>query len=275
MSAGRTLADELAWGTRSLEEVGIETARLDAELLLAHLYKLDRAALLLRSDEPITGDGRTGYLALVARRASHEPVAYITGKQGFRYIDLSVDARVLIPRPETELLVEVGLKLPEGARVADVGTGSGAVALALKQERPDLLITGLELSAGALDLARHNAMRLRLDVELVECDLLDDGDYDAVLANLPYVRDGEILAPNVANFEPARALFGGPDGLDVVAALMAQLTGARPSVTLVALEIGFDQGAQTAELVRGAGFEHVEIRPDLAGHDRVVVGRRP
>ena len=274
MSTSRTLADELAWGTRSLQEVGIDTARLDAEVLLGHLLKLDRTALMLRADERITGDARTRYLALVSRRAGYEPIAYITGKQGFRHLDLAVDARALIPRPETELLVEIGLELlPEGARVADVGTGSGAVALALKQERPDLQVTGLDVSAGALQLARFNAERLRLEVSFVQSHLLDAGEYDAVTANLPYVKDGEILPPNVAWFEPEISLFGGPDGLDLVRAMMDQVS-ARPSIRLVALEIGYKQGPQTAEIVRAAGFGDVEIRPDLAGHERDIVGRR-
>jgi release factor glutamine methyltransferase len=273
MSSTRTLADELAWATMSLEEVGIDTARLDAEVLLAHLLKIDRATLVLSAGDRINGDQRTRYLALVARRAGYEPVAYITGKQAFRHIDLAVDARVLIPRPETELLVEVGLELPEGARVADVGTGSGAIALALKQERPDLQVTGLERSTGALQLARFNAERLALDVSLVESDLLDQGHYEAVLANLPYVKDSDHLPPDVAYFEPPPALLGGADGLDIVRRLLHQVSR-RPGVGLIALEIGFDQAPDTAALVREAGFDALEIRRDLAGHDRVVVGRR-
>ncbi|HET9073677.1 MAG TPA: peptide chain release factor N(5)-glutamine methyltransferase [Solirubrobacteraceae bacterium] len=269
----RTIADELAWATRSLEEVGIDTARLDAELLLAHALGTDRAGLVIRAGETITSDARTRYLALMGRRASHEPVAYITGKQAFRHLDLAVDPRVLIPRPETELLVEVGLELPEGGRVVDVGTGSGAVALALKQERPDLELSGLDISVGALDLARHNASRLRLEVRFAEADLLDDGDYSAVLANLPYVRADEVLPPGVLHYEPGRALFGGADGLELIRRLLDQVR-VRPRITHVALEIGAEQGPATAELVAAAGFAHPEIRRDLAGHDRVVVGRR-
>jgi release factor glutamine methyltransferase len=272
MSHVRTFADEIAWGTSSLEDVGIGTARLDAELLLAHLLKVDRTALVMRSDERINGDDRTRYLSLVSRRAAYEPIAYITGKQGFRYIDLAVDARALIPRPESELLVEIGLELPQGARVVDVGTGTGAVALALKQERPDLEVTGIEYSKGALELARFNASRLRLDVRMIESDLLDDGEYDAVLANLPYVKDHEILEPAVVDYEPSVALFGGPDGLDLVRRLVEQ-TKSRPTIKLIALEIGWTMGEATAEVVRGA-FSDVEITHDLAGHDRVVFGRR-
>jgi release factor glutamine methyltransferase len=274
----RTLRDELDWATRSLQEVGSDTPRLDAELLLARALGIDRTALMMRSGEWVTPDVRTLYLSLVARRASHEPVAYILGRKGFRHLDLAVDPRVLIPRPETELLVETAVSMvPSGARVADVGTGSGAVALALKDERPDLDVTGIELNAGALSLAQLNAARLRLDVRWVLADLLDEGfEYDAVVANLPYVADDAVLPPDVLNYEPASALFAGVDGLDVIRRLLALLAlgGGRDGVRLVALEIGFDQGTAVASLVAAAGFDVVEVRQDLAGLDRVVVGQR-
>jgi release factor glutamine methyltransferase len=268
-----TLSDELRRATETLAEVGSETPRLDAELLLAYALDADRTALVIRGDEEASGDLRTRYLALMARRSSLEPIAYILGRRDFRRLTLSVDPRVLIPRPETELLVEVGLSLPMGTRVADVGTGSGAVALALKDERPDLDVVGSDVSDSALSVARWNASRLRLDVEWVRSDLLADVRCEAVLANLPYVADGAALPPDVRDFEPARALFGGPDGLDVVRRLVAQASE-RPAISVLALEIGFDQADATAELVAGAGFASVERVRDLAGHERVIVGRR-
>jgi release factor glutamine methyltransferase len=185
-------------------------------------------------------------------------------------LTLQVDRRVLIPRPETELLVDVGLSLPVGARVADVGTGSGAVALALKDERPDLEVVGIDSSGDALPVASENGQRLALDVRWVHTDLLDDGRYDAVLANLPYVASGASLAPEIARYEPATALFGGADGLDVVRRLVGRLDG----VGLVALEVGFDQADAVAGLVLSAGFDSVERVRDLGGHERVIVGRR-
>ena len=270
----RTLADEIAWATGSLQEVGVDSPRLDAELLLAHLLRIDRTALLLRAGEPVSSDVRTLYLALVARRARYEPIAYILGKRGFRRLDLAVDARVLIPRPETEHLVEAIVELaPQGARVADVGTGSGAVALALADERPDLQVTGIDISAGALAVAKLNGARRRLDVRWVCADLLDDGEYDVIAANLPYIADDALLPPDVARWEPAKALQGGPDGLDQIRRLLA-LVSARPAVSLLALEIGYDQGAAVSALAREAGFGQVEVRADLAGLDRVVIGRR-
>jgi release factor glutamine methyltransferase len=269
----RSLRDELAWATASLDEVACDTPRLDAELLLAEVLGCDRAGLLTCSDESLTGDQRTRYLALLTRRVDHEPIAYILRRRGFRRLTLAVDPRALIPRPETELLVEVGLELPPAARVVDVGTGSGAVALALKDERGDLEVTGTEQSAGALSLARANASRCRLDVRWVQSDLLDDGVYDAVLANLPYVRDDEVLPVDVAAYEPAAALLGGVDGLDVIRRLCEQVS-LREDVRLMALEIGFDQSDAVAALLSAAGFEEIERLRDLAGHERVVVGRR-
>jgi release factor glutamine methyltransferase len=269
-----TLRDELASGTQALAQAGCDSPRLDAELLLAEVLGTDRAGLVTASSDHLSGDQRTRYMALLTRRAMREPVAYILGRREFRRLSLAVDPRVLIPRPETELLVEVGLELPFGARVADVGTGSGAVALALKDERPDLAVTGIDRDRSALAVARGNAQRTRLDVRWVEDDLLDDTSvYDAVLANLPYVRDGEPLPKEVSDFEPASALFAGADGLDPIRRLVG-VVGARRDVALLALEIGAEQGDAVAELVSGAGFGSVQRRLDLAGLERVIVARR-
>ena len=268
-----TIREELAAAAASLVEVGVETPRLDAELLLAHVLGVDRAALVMRADEDAIGDDRTRYLALMTRRVKREPIAYILGRRDFRHIKLAVDPRVLIPRPETELLVEVGLTLAEGLRVADIGTGSGAIALALKQERPDLELVGVDVSSGALSVARMNSSRLRLVVEWVEGDLLDGVECDAVLANLPYVAADELLPPEVALYEPPGALLAGPDGLDLVRRMLIQAEE-RERIKLIALEIGAGQSAATAALVEEAGFGQVERLCDLAGIERVVLGRR-
>jgi release factor glutamine methyltransferase len=266
-----SLADAVRAAASKLAAAGVDSPRLDAELLLAGALGIDRARLVLDAGAPLPADEAARFEALVARRAAREPVAYILGRKAFRSIELAVDRRVLIPRPETELLVEVALSLPAGASVADVGTGSGAVALALAAERPDLAVTGIDVSEDAVAVARTNGARLGLVVEWVVGDLLDGGrPYDAVLANLPYVAEGASLAPEISRYEPTGALFAGEDGLDVIRRLVAQLDG----VSFVALEIGFDQGEAVSSLLRGAGFGSVIVERDLAGLDRVVVGRR-
>jgi release factor glutamine methyltransferase len=266
------VGDMVAQGAAALTAAGVGTPRLDAELLLGSVLGVGRARLLIDAREPLPAGALERYEELIARRAAREPVAYIVGQRNFRRIMLSVDPRVLIPRPETELLVEVGLSLPGGARVADVGTGSGAVALALADERPDLDVWGIDLSKGAVALARDNALRLGLDAHFVVADLLDglEPAFDAVLANLPYVADGAMLEPEISRYEPAAALFAGPDGLEVIRRLLSMVGG----MSLVALEIGFDQADAVAGLLARAGFASVQRLRDLAGHERVVVGRR-
>ncbi len=187
------------------------------------------------------------------------------------------DARALIPRPETELLVEVALALPVYSRVLDIGTGSGAVALALKDERPDLRVGGSDLSADALALARANGERLGLDVRWFTADLLEGvpDEFDAILSNPPYVPDGDrtMLAPEILRHEPASALFAGEDGLDAIRPLLDQAAG-RSSVRMLALEVGAGQAPVVSELMRAAGFPSVRAERDLAGIQRVVVGER-
>jgi release factor glutamine methyltransferase len=272
LAAPSSVRMALAAAVERLARAGCDTPRLDAELLLGSVLGVDRARLVMDSGSPLASDAAARFGELVARRAAREPVAYILGRQAFRHLDLAVDQRVLIPRPETELLVEVGLTLAPGARVVDVGTGSGAVALALAQERPDLCVVGVDVSEDALALARENAARLGLDVEFHCGDLLAGLRADAVLANLPYVsvEDTGSLPPEITSFEPPLALFAGEDGLDLVRRLVAMLDGAG----LVALEVGFDQADRVASLLSGAGYTSVERLRDLAGHERVVLARR-
>jgi release factor glutamine methyltransferase len=251
-----------------------DTPRLDAELLLAEVLGGGRERLILERDLAL-GRAQVERLdELLARRAAREPIAYILGRRAFRYLTLTVDRRVLIPRPETELLVEAGLGLARGASVLDVGTGSGAVALALKHERPDLDVAGTDVSPDAISVARANANRLNLDVSFSIGDLLGDARADVVLANLPYVADGAALVDDVARYEPIGALRGGPDGLDPIRRLTGAIA-AHPPVgrpALLALEIGADQGQAVAALVVAAGYRAVRVQTDLAGLDRLVIG---
>jgi release factor glutamine methyltransferase len=262
----------------AIAAAGCESPRLDAEVLLAHILGVGRERLIGERDLAVEGPAVRAYQDAVRRRAiEREPVAYITGRRGFRRLELAVDHRVLIPRPETELLVEVGLSLGQGARVLDVGTGSGAVALALKHERPDLRVSASDVSDAALALARANAELLGLDVELLRADLLAGvaDEFDAILSNPPYVADSEraLLAPEILRHEPAKALFAGPDGLAAIRRLLAELRG-RGRVALAAIEVGDGQAAEVIELARAGGFANVRSKRDLAGIERVVIAER-
>jgi release factor glutamine methyltransferase len=258
----------------ALTASGCETPRLDAEVLLAAAIGVDRAALIADPSRGISPEAARAFQDAARRRTQREPVAYILGRKGFRRLELEVDPRVLIPRPETEHVVEAALALPHGARVVDVGTGSGAIALALADERPDLRVTATDASLDGLAVARANAARLGLEVEFAHGDLLAavDGPVDAVVSNPPYVRRGDPLPPEVARYEPAEALFAGDDGLAVLRRLAP--AAAAVGATFAAFEVGIGQAGEVEALLRAAGFESVERVRDLAGVERVVVGRR-
>jgi release factor glutamine methyltransferase len=259
--------DALQGAETAIGAGGSDTPRLDAEVLLAHVLGVGRERLLI-DDLVVEGKAVRRYQDLVRRRSvGHEPVAYLVGRRGFRHIELAVDPRVLVPRPETEHVVEAVVELaPAGARVVDVGTGSGAIALALKDERRDLEVTGSDVSADALTVARGNGERLGLDVAWVQGDGVPGGTWDVVVSNPPYVAvDDPRLAADVRAHEPAVALFGGEDGLDVLRRLVA--VGA----PLLVLEVGEGQAADVARLALGAGYARAETRRDLAGIERVVI----
>jgi release factor glutamine methyltransferase len=264
---GRTsVRDAVDSAVIALGAAGCDTPRLDAELLLAHALGVGRAALISSPERELEPDQARAFMDLAARRRSREPVAYILGEKGFRTITLAVDPRVLIPRPETEFVVEAALALPAHSRVVDVGTGSGAIALALKVERPDLEVVGTDVSPGALEVARGNAARLGAEVDFVEGDLLAGLSVDAVVSNPPYVATGDPLPPEIARYEPAEALYAGADGLDVIRRLVEQAA----AVPFIALEVGAGQAADVAALMPD---RRIEVVRDLAGHERVVVGR--
>lgn len=278
MNTGTPVRDALEGAIIAIGAGGSDTPRLDAEVLLAQALGVRRERLLLDADLQVAGDAVHHFREAVRRRSiEREPVAYITGRKGFRRLELAVDPRVLIPRPETELLVEVALRLPEGRSVLDLGTGSGAIALAIKDERPDLHVFGSDVSEQALSVAQANAQRLGLQVSWLHSDLLSEvpDEVDAVVSNPPYVATTEAgaLAPEIARHEPAQALFAGLDGLDAIRALTGQVAG-RSRVRTLAIEIGAGQSQAVRELVEAAGFTEVQVVPDLAGIDRVVTGRR-
>ena len=264
-----TAGAAVAAGAAALQAAGCDTPRLDAELLVADAIGVDRAALLADPRRELGAGVARLASEHIERRARREPVAYILGRRAFRRLELVVDRCVLIPRPETELVVELALELaPHGARVHDVGTGSGAIALALKDEQPDLGVSGSDSSEAALAVARRNAERLDLDVELTVHGGLPPGRYDLVLANLPYVGTDEWpgLAPELREFEPREAFVAGHDGLAAIPALVRET----PPGTLLVLEHGATHGPAVRALLRGP-----ETHRDLAGHERVTVGLAP
>jgi release factor glutamine methyltransferase len=270
-----------------LVAAGVEDPRLDAELLLGKAMGCERAALIADPAAEVPPSAARSFGEMVRRRLRREPVAYILGRKGFRRLDLVVDRRALIPRPETELLVEIALER-EPARVLDVGTGSGAIALAVADELPGCEVTATDTSPGALEVARANAQRLGLAdrVRFVPGSLPEEGEFDLVLANLPYVAESDwpSLQPEVTKWEPREALLAGPDGLDAYRTLIpscgcpllrpAQERTATLAVEALAVEVGEGQAPAVAELFREAGFERVQARRDLAGIERVVVGER-
>jgi release factor glutamine methyltransferase len=277
VARGVPVRDALDSALVALQAAGVDSPRLDAEVLLAHALGIDRTALWLDPAREVSGQAARWFRDAVRRRAvERAPVAYLVGRKGFRHLELEVDERVLVPRPETEHLVEALLDLPPGARVHDVGTGSGAVALSLKDERPDLVVSASDVSADAVEVARANARRLGLDVTIVRADLLDgiDPRLDAIAANPPYVAEGyrPIMGRDVLDHEPHLALFGGEEGLSVIRPLLTQ--AAATQVTTLALEVGAGMAPTVRALVAAAGFPDVEVVADLAGIERVVVGRR-
>jgi release factor glutamine methyltransferase len=258
-----TAREALSEAERRLGAAGIDTPRVDAELLVAHVLGVSRTGVYADPEAEVDG-----LEPLLARRERREPLAYVLGEWGFRRLTLKTDARALVPRPETETVVERALALLAGStapRVLDVGVGSGAIALALKDERPDADVTGVDVSVDALALARENAQRLGLDVELREGDVeTAAAGWDLVVSNPPYVESLAGLQPELAH-EPAEALVG--SGFHEHLARVAH-------TRFLVLEVGDGQAHDVAAILEAVGYRDVRVTQDLAGRERVVEGAR-
>lgn len=278
MATPDTIGSALVHGAALLS--ALPTARRDAELLLMHVLACDRAYLLTHPETQLTAEQAAFYAAWLARRARHEPVQYIVGEQEFFGLKFRVTPDVLIPRPETEHLVEAALARAgrdAALRMADIGTGSGAIAVALAHALPQARITALDISTAALAVAQENAKSHGVSdrIRFVESDLLAavaSEQFDMIVSNPPYVADSEVLEPQVRDFEPASALFAGPEGLDVYKRLIPQAWAAlRPGGWLL-LEIGHGQRDALAQLL--AGWGDVSFVADLQGIPRVACAQR-
>jgi release factor glutamine methyltransferase len=272
-----SVRDALDGAITAIDAGGSPSPRLDAELLLADALGTTRERLYRDPAATVHGPAVRAFQSHVRRRAiDREPVAYILGHRAFRHLDLAVDARVLVPRPETELLVEVALGLPVGAHVLDCCCGSGAIALALKDERPDLQLSGSDRDRAALAVAAANGARLGLEVDWRLADLLSGlpDAYDAIVANPPYVERATIqtLEPEISRHEPRVALDGGPSGLDHLIRLVEQ--AATTSASTLMLEHGEGQGDAVAARCEAAGYPHITQHRDLADIARVMTARR-
>lgn len=282
MSPPWTVLSLLRWTTTYLEEKGIEDARLNAELLLSGALGLKRLDLYLQFDRPLRAEELAAFKPRLLRRARHEPLQYIAGEAEFRHLRLRVDRRVLIPRPETEVLVGAVLDWAAGRSdltALDVGTGSGAIALSLVTEGPFSSVVATDVSEDALEVAREN---LRLTAPDAPVELRCGAAYepvrgqrfDVIVSNPPYVAEHEraVLGPEVVEWEPATALFSGGDGLDVLRTLVAEAPDHLEPGGLMALEIGTSQAGLVSRMIEAVpAFRTPRIVKDLAGRDRIVL----
>ncbi len=277
-----TIVELLRWTTEYLKGKGFHNARLNAELLLAGVLDLKRLDLYLQFDRVLRAEELAEFKARLQRRVRREPLQYIEGKAAFRNLCLRVDRRVLIPRPETEILVDEVLAWARGRtdlEAVDVGTGSGAIALSLATEGPFQRVVATDISPDALELARHNhdVLAPQVPVELRQgsgYDTVAGESFDVVVSNPPYIGDSERngLDIEVREWEPPEALFAGPGGLEIIEALVVGAPGVLRPGGLLALEVGLGQATEVVGLIRAVGgFPEPRVRSDLSGRDRIVV----
>lgn len=276
-----TVRKVLTWTTQHFEKSEVDAPRLTAELLLAHTLKLDRVRLYTELDRPLEKDELAAYRALIQRRIGGEPTQYLTGMKDFYGRKFQVDARVLIPRPETELLVEAIVKRLKPQRVLDLCTGSGCIAVTIACELPEASVWATDVSGGACAVARANADALGAGsrVTVLEGDLFaavpQGAKFDVIVSNPPYVKSGELATlQREVQREPKLALDGGPDGLDVVRRIATEAVAWLKAGGSLALEIGDGQGDSVRDILMRAGYHDVVIEKDLARLDRLAFGKR-
>jgi release factor glutamine methyltransferase len=252
--------------------------RLDAQLLLLHALsnpQSERAWLISHDDEVLDPETALAYQALCKRRLNGEPVAYIVGSKSFFGLELAVDQRVLVPRPDTETLVEWALTFNNTRQILDMGTGSGAIALAIKHSKPDWQVTALDASLDALVVAKNNAKRLNLNINFLQSswfDVFQGEKFDLIVSNPPYIVEGDWHLAALAH-EPKQALTSGSDGLDDIRQIITQAPNFLNSGAWLLLEHGFDQAAAVRDLLTQRGFAHVKSQLDLAGIERCSGGQ--
>ena len=273
-----TYREAVEFGTKCLTDAGVPDAALDAWYLLQMVCKIERSYYYVHGEEDITQDAQKEYEIAVQKRAEHIQLQYIIGEQEFMGLRFKVNSNVLIPRQDTETLVEQVLKIVKpGMKVLDLCTGSGCVLISVLKNAPELTGMGSDISKTALLVAKENAKLHEVDAEWVRSDLFDNitETFDVIMANPPYIPTGEILSlmPEVRDFEPENALDGGADGLDFYRKITGQVKDYLNPGGYVYMEIGYDQGEAVSELMRNAGFTEVEVIKDLARNDRVVKGK--
>lgn len=277
-----TIGSLVKWATDDFRSRGIESPRLDAEVIVAHALKIDRTRVIIESMRELEPEELSLLRGLVKRRRAHEPIAYLRGEREFYGRPFRVDARVLIPRPDTEALVDVALErsahVSLSMRMLDLCTGSGCVAVTMARQRPTSRVLATDISKDALSVASTNAYRLgAYNVAFVESDLFErvEGRFDVITANPPYIASEEIptLMADVRDFEPKLALDGGADGLDLIRKIIERAPNHLEPGGVLAMEIGIGESNAVQALYEAAGYKEIEVRRDYAKIERVVSAR--